>query len=272
MIRHILFFCILWGNIFPASGREARRIVSLAASVTKNIYLLGGEDRLAGCTRFCETAPADSIPVVGDAVNINLEKIALLRPDLVIAGGLTHPNTLKALEKLGIRTVRLFQPADFEEVCAQLLQLGYFTGKEEEARRINRESEARLRKVAASVPAGKRPKVFFQIGRDPLFTALPDTFMHDYIVRAGGENIAGDLTNGMVSREFVLLRNPDVILITAMGEGTADEARGWQNIQSLSAVKNKQIHLFGDEICSPTPVVFAETVEKIAAILQTVRH
>lgn len=245
-------------------AQKAARIVSLGASVTKNIYLLKGEDCLVGCTQFCATDPADSIPVVADAVNINLEKIALLEPDLVIATGLTHPRTIDALERIGVRTVRLNQPRNFEEICEQLDQLGEYTGRKEVAYHINEDCRRRMKLVEQQWSAmGQRPKVFMQIGADPLFTALDNTFMHDYIVQAGGENIAGGMTNGIVTREFVLMQDPDVIIITAMGVLTEEEKKNWEKITNLKAVKNKRILVFDDGICSPTPIVFVETVEEM---------
>ena len=103
---------------------EGLRIVSLAASITQNLYLIGANEELVGCTRFCLTNPEDKIPVVADAVNVNLEKIVALQPDLVVAGGLTSPKTLEALERMGIQSIRLNQPKDFEEICGQCLKLG----------------------------------------------------------------------------------------------------------------------------------------------------
>ncbi|MDR2130002.1 MAG: helical backbone metal receptor [Odoribacteraceae bacterium] len=271
-MKRIAITGIFIAILLQANGQEARRVVSLAASITKNLYLLDAGDHLVGCTRYCVTGPASSIPVVADAVSVNMERVALLRPDVVLASGLTHPRIVSGLERMGIKVVRLGQPKDFDEICLQLEQLGELTGTLDRARAINRACRERLEVVEKRVAARKgeaRPRVFFQVGADPLFTALAGTFMHDYITRAGGENIAARLDNGIVSREFVLLSAPDVILITAMGIAGDEQVKKWRAITSLPATRSGRVYLIDDTICSPTPVTFTEGVEEIARLVHS---
>jgi iron complex transport system substrate-binding protein len=269
-MKRIVITGILLALLLPAGGQEARRVVSLAASITKNLCLLGARDRLVGCTRYCDPGAGDSIPVVADALSVNMERVALLRPDVVLVSGLTHPRVVSGLERLNLKVTRLGQPRDFDEICRQLEELGAITGQRDRAAAINSACRARLAAVDTLVAARgePRPRVFFQIGAAPLFTALRGTFMHDYITRAGGENIAAALDNGIVSREFVLLEAPDVILITAMGTASDEQARAWRKSTSLPAVRHRRVFLLDDEICSPTPVTFVEAVEEIARLIQ----
>ena len=71
-----LFTLILFFNIsgLIATAQTAHRIVSLAPSLTKVIYLLEEECRLVGCTSFCKTNAADSVNIVGSATDVNIEK------------------------------------------------------------------------------------------------------------------------------------------------------------------------------------------------------
>ena len=66
-----------------------------------------------------------------------------------------------------------------------------------------------------------------------------NTFMNDFITFAGGENIASDLTRGTITRESVLLRNPDVIVIVTMGILAEEEKDRWASSKQLNAAKNK---------------------------------
>lgn len=267
-LRSKLLLSVILLCTYGSHAQEAKRIVSLAASVTKNLYLLNAQDNIIGCTRFCVTDPADSIPVVADAVNINLEKIALLHPDLVFVSDLTHPRTVEALEKMGVRTIRLNQPRNFEEICSQLEIMGEHTGKKALAQQINDECRKRLDAVRKNIPTNGSPKVFMEIGADPLFTALHNTFMHDYIIQSGGINIAEKLHSGMISKEFVLLQNPDIIFITGMGLLSGEEKKNWEKISSISAVKKKRVFTLDEGVCSPTPVVFVETIEEMARLMR----
>ena len=73
-----------------------KRIISLGPSLTKELYLLGVEDRLIGCTVYAPECAKDK-EKVGTVIDINLEKIIKLKPDLVLATSLTNP---KRVEKL----------------------------------------------------------------------------------------------------------------------------------------------------------------------------
>lgn len=262
MQKFILFFLLLV-TITSGYAQKNKRIVSLAASITQNLYLLEANEQIVGCTRFCITDPADSIPVVADAVSVNMEKIAALQPDIVLTGGLTPPKVLQGLERLGIKTQRLDQPKDFEEICRQFIILGEISGKKAKAESTVQECKARLANVKKSIKADKPLKIFMEIGCNPLYTALPGSFMHDYIRQTGGMNIAQELNNATISKEYVLLQNPDAIFVVGMGNVGKDEVDKWKEIKSLNAVKNNKIFLFDDYICSPTPVTFVETVEDI---------
>ena len=88
--------------------------------------------------------------------------------------------------------------------------------------------------------------------------------MDDYITYAGAQNIAFDFTIGSITRESVLLRNPDVIFIVSMGIIGEEEKKNWEKVKELNASKNKKIFILdSDKACTPTPVTFVETLETI---------
>lgn len=266
MNRIILFLivCCLSNGVYAAT----KRIVSLAPFITQNLYLLGAKDDIVGCTQYCTIAENDHIPVVADAVNVNVERIVSLHPDIVIAGGLTHPRIIAAIKKMGIETIHWKQPLDFNEICGQLRTLGRITGKNDVAEKYIAESRERLAQIHKNLPAGEPLKIFMEIGTNPLFTALSNTFMHDYIVQLNARNIAGELKTGMVSKEFVLMQNPNVIIIVSMGVLGDEELNEWKKYPRLEAVKNNRIFICEqDELCSPTPVTFVDAVEKMAKLI-----
>ncbi|MCK5558407.1 MAG: ABC transporter substrate-binding protein, partial [Candidatus Hydrogenedentes bacterium] len=112
------------------------------------------------------------------------------------------------------------------------------------------------------------PKVFIQLGTKPLFTANKESFLNDYVKLAGGTNIAEDAKTGLYSREKVIRKNPDYIIITSMGLAGEDEKKVWGKFKALRAAKNNEIHIIDSrELCSPTPPSFADSLEDIAKIL-----
>ncbi len=92
--------------------------------------------------------------------------------------------------------------------------------------------------------------------------------MNDFIIFCNGENIADDLTRGTMTRESVLLRNPDVIIIATMGGFGKDEMDIWKSYKGLKAAETGKIFLVDSETsCSPTPDNFLKAFRDIFANL-----
>ncbi len=255
----VFFFC----GIVTVSS-QTRNIVSLAPSLTKMIYLLEAQDNLIGSTGFCEKAIDDGKPVVASQMNVNVEKILSLSPNVIITTDLTAARDLEALKKLGIKVKVFDTPASFKEICEQFIFLGKVTGNKELAASIVEREKSRLDSLRKQIPENNKPEIFMQLGVKPLFTVTPHTFMDDYIIMAGGINIAAGMNIGTITRETVLVKNPDVILIVLMGLVGKDEKQNWKRYNGLKAAENDKILLIdADKACSPTPVTFVDTVEEI---------
>jgi iron complex transport system substrate-binding protein len=250
-------------------GQTPKRIVSLAPSLTKNIYFLGANDQLVGCTSYCTEALADQKKVVASAVNVNIEKTVSLRPDIVMATLLTNPETIEMLQQLGIQ-VELFPSAkSFDEICTQFIRIGDLTGKTEQAQQIVASSKKKVDAIIKSHDFTHQPDIFFQLGADPIFTVLPNTFMNDFITLPGGINIAGDMNKGTINRESVIAHNPDVIFIVTMGIIGQEEQEIWKGFKGMKAAEENRIFIIdADKACSPTPITFVETLETIVSLMQ----
>jgi iron complex transport system substrate-binding protein len=260
------------GNPVVSKAGEAagaKRIVSLAPSITEELYLLGSQDRLLGVTTYCQKPPqAAEKEKVGSAVEADVEKIAAIKPDIVFATSMINPKDIEKLKHLGIRVVVFGAAENFEQLCAQFLDLAGYAGEEEKARMILSQVRSRIKAVSDSVSTFPRPKVIVQAGAKPLWVAGSDSLINDIIVTAGGENIGPEGKNGSFSRENVLELDPDVIIITTMGIVGEEEENLWRKYPGISAVKNNRIYIVDSyRFCSPTPVSFAEGVEETAAIL-----
>ncbi len=260
MKKIFLFLYIL--ITFAVQGQSYMRIVSLAPSFTQSIYYLEAQDKLVGCTSYCEAAKKDNKEIVSSVIKANIEKIISLKPDLVLASGLTDPKDTELLKKMGIRVETIQSPKSFNDICEQFLQLGELIGKTEKAAVMVEESKHTIEKIAEKNKHKRGQKMFFQIGADPLFTVISNTFMNDYMTLMGIENIAGKLTQGTVTREFVIANNPDYIFIATMGIVGEEELKTWKRYTGLKASKKKQIFIIDSEIaCQPTPITFVETMK-----------
>ncbi len=245
------------------------RIISLAPSLTKSIYYLGAENLLVGHTSYCHIALDDNKEIVASAVTVNIEKVISLRPDLVVTTAMTNPETIDILKRAGIKTEVFQTPRSFDEICMQFEFLGTITGTGETAKSIIRIVRARVDDVKASHNYNTPPAFFFQIGSKPLFTVLENTFMDDYITFSGGRNIAAGFTRGTINREYVLMNNPDVIIIVNMGIAGNEEKAIWENYPLLNAVKNNKIFFIESDMAStPNPPDFLKALEAIKENLE----
>jgi len=194
-----------------------QRIVSLGPMNTKNIYLLGAENRLVANTVYCRSPEAARRKEkIGTVLQIDIEHIFSLRPDLVLATGLTQPQQINGLRRLGLRVVQFKEPKSFQDISSQFLTLGRLLGLEKKTQAILSEVTGQLQAIRSSIAGLPPQKVLLQIGANPLFAATSTSFTHDYISLAGDVNIAAAEQSGRYNPEKVVAQNPDVIIIAIM--------------------------------------------------------
>jgi iron complex transport system substrate-binding protein len=245
------------------------RIISLGPTITEKLFMLGVEDRVVGVTIYCRRPPEAALKEkVGNVTHVSVEKIIRLKPDLVLATALTDSHLVKKLRQAHIRTEVFPEPKSFEEMNRQFIDLGKIVGKDQEAREIVALAENKVRAVSHRVAGQRRPKVFCQIGANPLFAAVGNTLLNDFIEHAKGVNIAREARVGFYNREEVVRQNPDVIIIVTMGMAAENEKRSWQKFKGVNAVRNGRVFVVDAyRTCSPTPLSFADALAEIAAAL-----
>ena len=245
-------------------GKKPEGIVTLAPSITKQLILLGVRDQIVGNTSYCPSRDLKNSKEIASAMTVNVEKIAILRPAMVLCTTLTKADVRNKLTELGIK-VKCFQsPVSFDQICKQFIELGQVVGKKALAEDIIARQRKRVKVLQEGILDKSCPKIFIEIGANPLFAVTPQYFMHDFIRLSNGKNIAANLTNGRISREKVLIENPDVIVIVTMGMTGEEERLQWLKYKSLSATKTNRIYIIKSNMaCSPTPVSFVDVLEDL---------
>ena len=266
----LLFLTTL--QVQNAVAKYPQRIVSLGPINTENVFLLGAGDRLVANTSYCvRPEAAKNKEKIGSVMQLSIEKIIAMQPDLVLATGLTRMPQLKQLESIGITVARFSQPNSFAEICTQFLQLGRLLGLEDKAKQIVKEAKEKVVAVQKSVANLPSEKVFLQVGAGPIFSSIPSSFTNDFIVLAGGTNIASNQKNGATRPEQVIAENPDVIIVAMMGieNGVASKERDrWLQISVIEAAANKRVHTISPDLaCSPSPTTFASTLALFAKLI-----
>ncbi|MFW6216818.1 MAG: ABC transporter substrate-binding protein [Desulfohalobiaceae bacterium] len=225
------------------------RVVSLAPSITEMVYELGKGDLLVGATMYSDNpAQAQELPKVGSYVNLNVEKILQLKPDLCLATKDGNPvSTVQRLQSLGVPVYAL-DPRSLEQVMHTLKELGAILRAEGAAKELVADMQGRLQELKTRTrQSQEEPRVFFQIGLKPLVSAGEGTFIQELIDLAGGKNLAaGKGTYPRFSREEVLKLDPEVILISSMAndkEAAQEAVRSWKRYPDITAVAEDRIHV-----------------------------
>ncbi len=249
-----------------------QRIVSLAPSITETLFALGLDREIVGVTML-STYPegARSKPRVGTFVNISLERVVALNPDLVI--GIADGNqkeTVEQLERVGI-PVYVVNPRGFEEIYRMILDIGRITGRADQAEKMVADLRGRINHVAFSLEGLERPRVFLQIGVSPIISVGKDTLHDELIYRAGGVNIYAEASvrYPRCGIEDIIVRKPDIIIVSSMKQGGdfLEVRDGWKRWKIIPAVRNGRIHIIDtDLIDHPSPRV-VDGLEKMAGII-----
>jgi len=257
-------------------GRHVRiegvpqRIVSLAPSLTEALFAIGADSLVAGVTSVCNYPPRIRVlPVVGDLLTPDIERILALKPDLVLIS--VEGNTHATFEKLKRVGMRLFvsNPRDIDGVCASLRDLGRITGREAAAGHFVdsvRAIESRLRSTLPS----DAPSLLFIIGTQPIMAAGGGTFMNEVIELAGAKNAAAGVAGNYptINREEVLRMNPGMLIFPDdMHLGMRDLVARFPEWERIDAVRLGRLHpVDADIFLRPGPRIFL-AAERLRALV-----
>ena len=254
----------------------AAKIISLAPSNTEILFAIGAGAQVVGRDDFSDyPAEAKSLSNIGGSNGkYDYEKIASLKPDLVIASELNTPDQVKSLEDLKITVYYLSNPTNLEGMFANLVLVGEMTGHKAQAETLVASLRLRVKAVQNKVSSvTNRPSIFYELdATDPAkpYTAGPTTFIDQLIQIAGGVNIAGSLNTPwpQLSLEEILVKNPDMILLGDAAYGNSPEQvkqrPGWTD---LKAVKDGNIQVFDDNLVSRPGPRMVDGLEILAKII-----
>ncbi len=246
---------------------EPMRIVSLAPANTEIVAELGLIDRLVGVTSFCDYPPeVTEIAEVGDFVGPNIEAVAAVEPDLVLATTGVQTDVIEQLEAIGA-TVVAVDPQTLDELYDAITMVGEVTGASSEAETVVDEVRSGIDYISELVSQEPAVPCFIEIAQDPLFTAGSGILLDDLITAAGGTNVVTEQGYVAYSLEQLLEDDPEVYLATLGSMSDPSALKSRPGFEALSAVKNDRVAVLDDNLVSrPGPRV-AEGVGLIAVAL-----
>lgn len=249
-----------------------KRIVSLVPSITQSLYLMDVQDSIVGVTTFCIYPPqAQKKEKVGTFLNPNVEKILSLSPDIVFA---TKEGQRKELitkmRNVGLDVFVFGRSRSYEDISRHFLLLGSIMGRHEKTEEILVKADERIRYIRKRLEGSPYPSVFLQLSTRPLMSVGKDTFPDELLRLAGGMNIAGNSPTRYprFSEEEVMRKDPDVIIIIAMGDDIYKEKKRWQRYGALASVRSGRVFTIdGYNVSTSVPTVFVKGLEEMTRLL-----
>ncbi len=258
--------------------QSPQRIVAIAPNSAEVICALGACERIVGVSKFCVyPPPLLDRPKVGGLSDPDLERIAALRPDLLVMRGRND-----ALERL---CEDLHVPIYKDEtdtlpgIEACLREMGNRLGLADRATEAIKQFREHIEAIRLRNEGNAKPRVLLTVSRQPdrlanVLTTGKGTFLDQMIEVAGGVNVFGhlDMIYPQVSPEGMLAQQPEVIIELMPGakltEAFQKQLREqWKQLGTMPAVANDRIHVLADDnVLIPSPR-YVEIIEKVSRLL-----
>jgi iron complex transport system substrate-binding protein len=260
-----------------ASGADApRRIVSLSPNVTEMLYGIGAFSRIVGVSDYCTYPPeVRKLPTVGGWATPDLEKLAGMRPDLVIVDDAQGELFADNFKKLGLRVMSV-KDHTIEESYGAMAALGKATGHEAEAAKLIATTREGLQRVSRRTAALPKVRVVMIVDRTPgtlrdLYTATAGGYLGELVEIAGGRMALAAAQNGygQLSKEDLAAADPDWILDSTHSTGgrlAGDPVEAWSEMPELKAVRNHRVRMLNEDYVVHSSQRMVETAELFARL------
>ncbi|GGA99528.1 MULTISPECIES: ABC transporter substrate-binding protein [Mucilaginibacter] len=190
-----------------------KRIISIVPSQTELLFYLGLNVEVIGITKFC-IHPADrfnSTTKVGGTKQLDVEKIRLLNPDLIIANK-EENDRLQVEELMNICPVWISDIFDLESALQMIVCIGDMIGKPGQANVLCTEINGRFKGIKLPV-TGLR--VAYLIWRKPYMLAGRGTFIDSMLQTCGLNNVTEGERYPEIDADALVAANPDLVFLSS---------------------------------------------------------
>ena len=248
----VIFLLVILASAYEINGSSPKRIISLSPSITEILFEIGSGNQVIAVdnlSNYPNEAPITDI----SAYDPNVEAISLLNPDLVILS-YNIKNLKAALKKIGIETIYLPAPLNFEDILDQIDYLGLQTGNEDKAKKLISKMKNRMKTLQKLRENEKATKIYHEI--DPnYYSPSKFSFIGDIYQKLNYKNVAdkADISNlgyPKLSPELIISENPDLIVLPGKDNKYVEKVKlrpGWGYIE---AVKKNNFLLTNNDIAS----------------------
>lgn len=244
MLKRIVVGLILFAVSAPqALADKPLRIVALAPHIVENLYAIGAGDLIVGTLDYADyPQEATKIERIGGYNGISIEKLLILKPDMVIAwkSG-NQAEDLAQIKRLGIE-LHLSNPRSIEGVAKEILKLGQLTGRIEQSKKVAEAFTVKLNAIKATQQNKTTLSGFYQLWPEPMMTVSKNTWINQLIETCQVTNVFvdSDTDYPQVSIENVIVTKPQIIIIPDEKSKRVIPTVNWQQWPEVPAVKYEQ--------------------------------
>jgi iron complex transport system substrate-binding protein len=252
------------------------RIVSICPSNTEILYYLGLGEQVVGLDDHSDwPLEWQHLPKVGPDLTIDMDRVAALKPDLVVAS-LSVPGmeaNVEALQSRGIPHIVL-NPSRINEIAADIRLVGEATDMHKQADQLATLFDERVETIRHRASQySHRPKLYWEWWPNPIYTPGEENWLTDVSEIAGAINVFRDypVANVKATREMVAERDPDHICVVWCGielkrikPTMITERPEWQE---MTAIRKHQVHLLEEGLyCRPSPRIL-DGLDKLVSLI-----
>lgn len=233
--------------------------MTLAPNLTEIVFALGAQSRLLAVSDYSDFPPeAQRLPRVG-GLDAGSERIASLRPDLVLASRDGNARgVVQALESAGIPVLTV-SGGSLDAVLVGIREVAERLGRRAEGERLVADLTKRRAAVRARVSSLPRPSAVLLVWPDPPQAAGGGTFLADVLEEAGARNVLADRPGWpVVSAEFLATAPIDVVVVPDSAEtrGVFDRALRDGSLSRGRAATARVVRVDESALTRPGPRVF----------------
>lgn len=263
-------------------SKKPERIVLLSTSFVDLLYSVDG--KAAGRPNSkTDSIPnlALSVPEVGFVYNINLEKVAALKPDLVVGVQGMHEKLVPGLESSHIPVI-ILRYKTIQDTYETIRLMGNIAGTQPKAEQVIQTMKSQIQNTVAKVPANRNLKVAILHATAKSVTVELDTTIAGSIskeigltnIAAGSVPDRGESDSIPYSMEKLVEADPDIMFVVTMGNKEDIEKRMWADVKSnpawgsLRAVQQQKVYFLPSELFLLNPGLrMPEAVEYLAKLV-----
>lgn len=269
-----LRWAALLSALFSQSAVAATppKVVTLAPHLTEMVCAIGGCSLLQAVGAYSNYPPeVTQLPVVSDALSINLERLLQLAPTHIYAwDGGTPESQLARLRSLGL-PVKAMRVNQLQDVAMAMRGMGEDLGLKASAEAAAQHYEQGLAALRKRYRAAKPVRVFYQIEANPAYTVNAKSPISEAIRLCGGVNVFGELKSlaAPVSIEAVIAAKPDLVLYASVNGDAV--RRYWAPFTSLAWVRKNQFYAVEADLIARASPRLLKGAEAVCAALDRAR-